>query len=139
MRRHLHWVVTLLFLLVLGYDVVIWGAAARLPDVGPHILGSAAQEGPLAYVYMQAGAALDQAVPALDAWGRAHATAAFSAGFERIKAEPTIAMDLIFSNTWNSQHAMLKFCHWAAPALGLLSLVLWIRRPKKVHLMGSRR
>ena len=139
MRRHLHWVIICLFLCALAFDLIVWGAAARLPDVGPHMLESARQEGPLAYVYMQAGSVLDQAVPALDAWGRERATAALSDGFERIKVEPTIAMDLIFSNTWNSHHSTLKLMHWAAPVLAVLSLIFWIRRPKKVQMMRSRR
>jgi len=137
--RYLHWYVIVLFLLVLAYDLVVWGGAARLPDVGPRLLGSARQESPLVYLYMFAGGALDQAVPALDQWGQQHAAAALSDGFERIKQDPAVAMDLVFSQTWNSHHAMLKFCHWAAAALAVLSLVFWLRRPKKVSLIGGRR
>jgi len=137
--RHLHWYVIVLFLLALGYDFVVWGGAARLPDVGPHLLGSARQEGPLAYFYMSIGSMLDQAVPVLDQWGQQHATAALSDGFARIHDDPAVAMDLVFSKTWNSQHATLKFFHWAAPALAVLSVVFWMRRPKKVSLMGRRR
>lgn len=139
MRSHLHWWIVLLFLLVLGYDFVVWGAAARLPDVGVHLLGSAKREGPLTYFYMSVGSAIDAAVPALDAWGQRHAEAALAEGFPRIKDDPAVSMDLVFSQTWNAHHATLKLCHWAAPALALLALVLWIRRPKKVQMMGSRR
>lgn len=140
MRRFLHWYVIALFLLVLGYDFVVWGAASRLPDeVGKHLLNSAQREGPLAYFYMRVGGALDEAVPALDAWGRAHASAALEEGAARIKEDPAVAMDLVFSQTWNGHHATLKFCHWAAPVLALLSIVFWLRRPKKVSLIGARR
>lgn len=139
MRRHLHWWITLLFLLVLAYDLIVWGAAARLPEVGAHLLVSAQREAPLAYVYMRVGSALDEAVPALDAWGERHAEAALGEGFPRIKDDAAVAMDLIFSQTWNPHHAFLKGCHWGAPVLAVLALVFWMRRPKKVSLMGSRR
>jgi len=140
MRRFLHWYVVALFLLVLLYDCVVWGAAARLPDdVGKNLLNSAQREAPLAYAYMRAGMLLDGAVPTFDEWGQRHATAALSDGFVRIKEDPTVSMDLVFSQTWNAQHATLKFCHWAAPVLALLSVVFWLRRPKKVSLISGRR
>lgn len=140
MTRVAHWYAIVIFLLALGYDLVVWGAAARLPDdVGKHLLSSAQREAPLVDFYMQVGGPLDQAVPVLDAWGARAANAALAEGFERIKQDPAVAMDLVFSQTWNSHHAWLKFCHWAAPALALISLLLWLRRPKKVRLMGSGR
>ena len=139
MKQHLHWYAIALFVIVLSYDFVVWGAASRLPDVGPQLLASAHSEGPLVYLYMRAGSVVDQAVPALDQWGQRQANAALSEGFQRIQEDPKVAMDLVFSQTWNAQHAMLKTMHWAAPALALISIVMWIRRPKKVALMGRRR
>lgn len=139
MRRHFHWWIGLLFLLVLGYDFVVWGAAARLPDVGAHLQDSARREGPLAYFYMRVGSALDEAVPALDRWGQYRAESALAEGFPRIKQDATVAMDLVFSQTWNAQHLTLKVCHWAAPVLAVLAVVFWVRRPKKVRMLGSRR
>ena len=139
MRRYLHWWIGLLFLTVLGYDFVVWGAAARLPEVGTHLQDSARREGPLVYFYMRVGSAIDAAVPALDDWGQRRAETALSEGFSRIKQDPAVAMDLIFSQTWNAQHLTLKVCHWAALALAALALVFWVRRPKKVRMLGSRR
>ncbi len=139
MRRHFHWWIGLLFLFVLGYDFVVWGAAARLPDVGAHLQDSARREGPLAYFYMRVGSALDEALPALDRWGQYRAESALAEGFPRIKQDATVAMDLVFSQTWNAQHFTLKVCHWAAPVLAVLAVVFWVRRPKKVRMLGSRR
>ena len=139
MRRHLHAWIGLLFALVLAYDFVVWGGAARLPEVGAQLQASAKREGPLAYFYMSVGSVIDGAEPALDDWGQQHAEAALAEGFARIKDDPAVAMDLVFSQTWNVHHATLKFFHWAAPVLAVLGLVFWIRRPKKVRLMGSRR
>ena len=139
MRSRLHWWVGLLFLLVLSYDFVVWGGAARLPEVGAHLQDSARREGPLAYFYILVGSAIDAAVPALDDVGQRRAQAALAEGFPRIKEDSTVAMDLVFSQTWNAQHFTLKLCHWAAPVLAVLALIFWIRRPKKVRMLGSRR
>jgi hypothetical protein len=139
MKRYLHWYIIFVFLLVLSYDFIVWGAASRLPEIGPSLLHSAQREGPLAYFYMRVGGIIDENVPALDKWGQQHASNALGEGASRIKDDPAVTMDLVFSNTWNNQHALLKFCHWGAPALAVLSLVFWLRRPKKVSLMGARR
>ena len=76
--------------------------------------------------------------PFLDDWGAQRAQAALASGIPRMKDDPNVAMDLIFSQNWNSTHAFMKFMYWAAPAFGLAFLVAWTRRPKKVRLMGRR-
>jgi hypothetical protein len=138
MKRHWHWWVTLLFVWALAYDLVVWGAAGRLPDIGTHLQSSAQRQAVLANIYMSAGGALDDAVPILGDWGTQRAQTALADGRERIMEDPMVAMDLIFSNTWNSTHAMLKIMYWAAPVLGVIAVLLWSRRPKKVSLMGRR-
>jgi hypothetical protein len=138
MKKHAHWWVTLLFVLALAYDLAFWGAAARQPEIGTKLQDSAQRQALLAHMYMAAGSALDAAVPALDEWGSRHVQTAFSEGFQRIKDEPLVSMDLIFSNTWNSTHSTVKVMYWAAPVLGVLALILWSRRPKKISLMGRR-
>lgn len=138
MRRYLHWWITLLFLLCLGYDLVMWGAAARLPDIGPKLQQSAQRQALFAHIYMGAGSPLVASVPWLDDWGTRHIETALSQGFPRIKEDPRVAMDLIFSETWNSTHATLKLMYWGAPILALLALIFWSRKPKKLHMIGSR-
>lgn len=138
MKKHLHWWFTLLFVWALAYDLAVWGGAARLPDVGTKLQLSAQRQALLAHLYMAGGSVLDDAVPALDEWGTRHAETAFSQGFERINDEPEVAMDLIFSNTWNATHGWIKTLYWGPPLFGLIALVLWSRRPKKVSLMGRR-
>ncbi len=139
MKRYPYWWAVLLFLATLGYDFVVWGAASRIPEVGSHLMLSARREAPLAYAYMIAGGALDAAVPPLGEWGERQATLALEEGFARIKDDPSVAMDLVFSQNWNARHLLLKTCHWGAPVCLLLSFVLWLRRPKKVSLLGRRR
>jgi len=139
MLRNLHWIALVLLLLALVFDFAVWGGAARLPDVGPLLLRSAQREAPVVRFYMLVGQPLDGAVAALDRFGQAHATAAFSDGFQRIREDPAVAMDLVFAETWNSQHASIKTVFWATPVLAALWFVFWLRRPKKVSLMGRRR
>jgi hypothetical protein len=134
----MHWLFIALFLWALAYDLVIWGAAGRLPDVGDKLRVSAQRNALLATIYMTGGDALDAAVPVLQDWGTQHALNALEEGIPRIKDDPNVAMDLIFSQTWNSSHFWLKFMYWAAPLLGVIALVTWARRPKKVHMMGGR-
>ncbi|MFI4969547.1 MAG: hypothetical protein ACHP7D_05035 [Lysobacterales bacterium] len=139
MKRRLHLIALTLFVITLFYDVVVWGALPRLPEVGASIVDSARREAPLASTYIAIGSGLDGAVPALQAFGEQRLTSAFGDGFERIRGDATVAMDLIFNRTWNSEHRWLKTMYWAAPFLLLLSLVLWVRRPKPVRVFGARR
>jgi hypothetical protein len=138
-RKHLHWFALLLFVWAFGYDLVIWGAARNLPDIGDKLHMSAQRNALLATMYMAAGRKLDNAVPALEDWGEHHVQNALADGIPRIKDDPNVAMDLIFSQTWNSSHFTLKLMYWAAPILGLIALVLWARRPKKISLIGGSR
>lgn len=139
MKRNLHVIALVLFLLTLGYNLLVWGAAPLLPEVGDAIAGSARREAPLAATYVMLGSPIDAAVPALQAFGEQRLTSALGEGFERIRADSTVAMDLIFSTTWNVQHRWLKTLYWLTPLLLLATVVLWIRRPRKVQAFGRHR
>lgn len=138
MAKRMHWILLLLFAWALVYDLTVWGGVASLPDVGDKLRLSAQRNALLATMYMAGGDALDNAVPALGDWGRERAHSAMETGIPRFRDDPNVAMDLIFSQTWNGTHAFLKFMYWAAPVFGVLFLVAWARRPKKVTLMGRR-
>lgn len=135
MKNRLHLIVLVLFVLCFLYDLVVWGSVPALPDVGPGIADSARREAPLATTYIALGGVIDSAVPSLQAFGAARLTAAIGEGFERIRADPTVAMDLIFNTTWNASHRWIKTMYWAAPVLLLLTLISWARRPKPVHMV----
>jgi hypothetical protein len=139
MKRNLHVIALVLFLLSLLYNLLVWGAAPLLPDVGGAIASSARREAPLAATYITLGGPIDGAVPALQAFGERRLVAALSEGFERIDADSTVAMDLIFNNTWNAQHRWLKTMFWLSPLLLVLTVILWLRRPRKVHALGGAR
>lgn len=139
MKRNLHVIALVLFVLSLGYNLLVWGAVPRLPEVGDAIAASARREAPLAATYIALGSPIDAAVPSLQAFGEHRLVAAFGEGFERIRDDSTVAMDLIFTSTWNVQHRWLKTVYWLAPLLLVLTLVLWLRRPRKVRTLGGGR
>lgn len=138
MQRRLHLIAMILFVVALLYDIVVWGAVPALPEVGASIADSARREAPLANTYIALGSRIDAAIPALQAFGVQRLTDAFGEGFPRIREDATVAMDLIFDTTWNHQHRWIKTMYWAAPFLLLLTIVLWVRRPKPVRVIGRR-
>jgi hypothetical protein len=138
MKRHLHLIALGLFVLSLLYDIVVWGALPRLPGVGAAIVDSAHREAPLATTYIELGRGLDGALAPLQAFGERRLTDALGEGFARIGEDPTVAMDLIFNTTWNLQHRWIKTMYWAAPLLLLVTVLLWLRKPRQVRSFGRR-
>ncbi|GAA0722896.1 hypothetical protein [Dokdonella soli] len=139
MKRRLHLIALVLFVLSLLYDIVVWGALPALPEVGASIADSARREAPLATTYIALGSGLDGAVPLLQSFGEKRLSDAFGESFARIRGDSTVAMDLIFNTTWNLQHRWLKTMYWAAPFFLVLAVILWTRRPKQVRVFGRRR
>lgn len=139
MKVRLHLLAFLLLLASLLYDLVIWGAVPALDEVGPAIADSARREAPLAATYIALGAPIDGAIPFLRSFGQERLTTALAEGFERIREDRTVAMDLIFGASWNNQHRWIKTMYWAPLPLLLLTLVLWLRRPRQVHTLATRR
>ena len=139
MKRHLHTIATLLFALCLLFDLVVWGAAPTLPEIGPAIHQSANREAPVVAGYIWLGSYLDAALPALGRSGGAVLQRALEPSVERIHEDPATAMDVIFNTTNNRAHWWIKFLFNAAPVLLVLSLLLWWRRPRKISLIGGRR
>ncbi len=139
MKRRLHLISLVLLAVSLIYDIVVWGALPLLPGVGAAIAESARREAPIAATYIAIGSPLDAAMSPLQDFGQRRLTAAFGEGFERIQADNTVAMDLIFNTTWNGQHRWIKFMYWAPVVLILLSVSLWSRRPRQVRMIGRRR
>ena len=139
MKRHLHVIALVVFVLSLLYDLVVWGALPRVPEVGEDIVASANREAPLAATYILLGNPIDAALAPLQTFGEARLTAALSEGFPRIKADSTVAIDLIFNTTWNAAHRWLKTVYWMPPLCLVLTAILWWRRPRKVTTFRRRR
>jgi hypothetical protein len=133
MKSQLHVIAMVLFAICLLYDIVVWGGVPALPKVGGYIAESAHREAPIATTYIAIGSPLDAAVPSLGDYAYASLTEGFSEGFDRIREDPTVAMDLIFSTTWNPMHRWIKAMYWGAPVMLLVTTILWFRRPKAVH------
>ncbi len=138
MKKHLHWFAIVAFLLALLYDCALWGAISRIPDLGEKLEKAARREAVLANIYMTAGAPIASAVPIIDEWGQNYFQIAAAEGIPRMKDDPSVAFDLIFSQGWNARHRTLKITYWAPPVLAILALIMWVRRPKKISLMGRR-
>ena len=138
MRRRLHLVAIVLFVVASLFNLIVWGAVPALPDVGAAIENSARKEALLASTYITLGSHVDRFVPALGTAGAALMTSAASEAFAQIGEDPNVAMDLILTRTFNRTHGWLKTMYWATPILLALSALLWARKPKKVSLIGRR-
>jgi hypothetical protein len=138
MKKYLHWWVTLLFVLAFAFDAIVWSAAVRIPDVGDKLMKSVHRQALLANVYIAAGTPLVAVASPVDAWGQQYFQSAASEGFARIQEDSFVAVDLFFTEDWNARHRTLKTMYWVPPVLAVLAIVLWIRRPKKISLMGRR-
>jgi hypothetical protein len=138
MRRNLHYVTLVLFLLAFLWDLVLWGAVPDLPEVGPAIEYSASNEAFLGSLYIALGQALDGFLPALAGFGASIMSGAVGEGFARMVEAPNLAMEIILGPSFNSLHAWVKLLYWASPLLLVTFLILWATRPKKVSLARHR-
>jgi hypothetical protein len=137
LKRHRHWIVLALFLLSFLYNAVVWGGLLRVPEMGAAALDSAKREAPLVLLYMRSGEWLAEQGLFVDS-GRRMADRAFGPAEERVSVSPRAAMDILTGEALNSSHRWLKFNHWLAPFLLLLTLLLLARRPKTVHMFGPK-
>jgi hypothetical protein len=133
MKNRLHVFALIIFAISFLYDIVVWGGVNQLPDVGRGIADSARREAPLATTYIAIGSIVDSALPSLGAFGSAQLDSAWSDGFERIRSDSAVAMDLVLGPTWNATHQWVKTMYWAAPIFFVLSVILWVRRPKQLR------
>jgi hypothetical protein len=133
MKSRLHVFALIIFAISFLYDIVVWGGVNQLPDVGPGIADSARREAPLATTYIAVGSIVDSALPSLGAFGSAQLASAWSDGFERIRSDSGVAMDLVLGPTWNATHRWVKTMYWTAPIFFVLSVILWVRRPKQLR------
>ncbi|WP_440221653.1 hypothetical protein ACQQ2N_11125 [Dokdonella sp. MW10] len=135
MKRRLHVIAMVLFLLVAAFDLVLWGGVPSIPDAGEKIRRSANAEAPVAATYILLGSWVDNTVPSLGRWGTETMTEALGPLLPRIAEEPAVAMDLILNTSQGRLHGWVKTAYWAAPVLLVITALLWWRRPKKISLM----
>ena len=135
MKKNMHYLLAALFIVVFFWELIVWGAVADIPVAGAPIRRSLARESPVVMVYVAAGEVLDRMVPAFHSIGLDTAEHAFSPGFERIAEDPDVASSLLFDNTWNGTHRLIKIGVWGVPVLLVLFLIAWVRRPRQVRMM----
>lgn len=134
MKRYLHVVAALIFLLLLCDQWLVWGGLGRAPQVGPVVLEAADRDVGLASVHVLLGqwlvhgAGLDES--AIDA-----ATRRFDAVIPQILANPDAALETVTTRMpWS-----VRLGYHGAPIMLLVALLLWWRRPRSVHLVKVRR
>ena len=138
MKRNLHWLLLGALLLSFAFDAIVWSAASQMPGAGVHLHRSARREAPLTYLYMTAGRPLI-GVGALRDYGDSHAHMAFSTAADEIALAPELAMEIAHGPARSTQHATLKWMHYAPVVLFFAWLVAYILRPRNVHMVGKRR
>jgi hypothetical protein len=139
MRKYLHLIATVLFVLALLWQCLFWGGASTLPDTGPIVRRSAMREAPLVAALLVTGETLGKIVPALGDLGRSWADKALGPATDRLKADPDVAMDFIFGQPLNSAQRVATRGVYALPVLLVLAVIAWLRRPRQVRMLGSRR
>lgn len=139
MRKYLHLIFVLLFVLATLWQCLFWGGASSLPEIGSIVRRSAMREAPLVAALTVGGEALGKLAPALGDLGRGWAEAALRPAAERLKTDPDVAMDFIFGEPLNAAQRMATRGIYLPPVLLLLAVVAWLRRPRQVRMMGNRR
>jgi hypothetical protein len=139
MRKYLHFVLIALFVLLLLAQCLFWGGAAALPELGPVVKRSAQREAPVVSTLMFCGEWLGKALPPLADTGREWAAKALEPAAARLKDDPDVAMDFIFSESLNSSQRMAVAGFYALPLLLVLAALAWWLRPRQVRMLGGRR
>ncbi len=139
MKYRLYLIALALFVVSFLYNCLVWGALPLLSPIGPSIVDAARREAPLAATYIAIGLRIDGTLSSAQSFGARRLNDALGESFAQIEQNPAVAMDLIFGTTWNSAHRWLKTAYWAAPLFLLLTIVLWVLRPRRVHTLVRRR
>lgn len=131
MKRRLHIVAGILFLLVLLYDFYAWGGLAHTDRLGPVLVEAASRDVSFGAVYTPVGRALVGAVGMEDA-AAASAQEMFATREARLLENRPAFMDNLLSDL----PFAMRTAYYGAPLLLALFAVLWWRRPRVVHVMG---
>lgn len=128
-----HHLCLVLLLVSLVFNLLLFGGLLRQPE-GKAFRDSARREAPLALVYMSVGEQLLR-IPGFAGVGESLAIDAFSPLSERVRANPSAAMDLVQNADAGTALELARFNYWATPVLLLLWIVLFLLRPRDVHLV----
>ncbi|MBB5207138.1 hypothetical protein [Chiayiivirga flava] len=134
MKRRLHLIAAVLFLLLLADQWLVWGGLGRAPAVGPAVLAAADREVSLASVHVLIGEWLVRSA-GLDETAIDVAQARFAQVLPGVLANPAAALDVATARMPGS----VRFGYIGAPVMLVLTALLWWRRPRSVHLVRTRR
>ena len=130
---HAHHLCLLLLVISFVFNLLLYGGLVRLPE-GKAFRDSARREAPLALLYMSVGEQLVR-IPGLGGFAESLALDAYGPLFERVRENPSAAMDLVGNADAGSALGIARFNYWATPGLLLLWIVLFLLRPRDVHLV----
>lgn len=133
MKGKLHLIAGIAFVLMLGYNLFVWGGLARMPSLGKLMSETTERELALAGVYLPLGARLVD-VTGLRAAAVGHAAARFASIESKLIERPEVAMETIVAG----MPFAVKLPYYGAPLLLPVFVVLWWRRPRGVHMIGAR-
>jgi hypothetical protein len=137
MRIRWYAVFGIFFLLFLLIDALSFAALARQSQIGEAVAASAQAEAPIARTYIELGTPLVGASPILQTVGEAMADAAFGDSYAAINARPAAAIDLLFSESRGPLSALFMLGYWGAPLLLACTLLAWLFRTRRTHLIKS--
>lgn len=131
MRKRLHAILGILFVLALLFDFYAWGGLSKTPALGRIVTDATSRELALATVYVPAGATLLD-LSGLGTSAASFAQEAFAPLEARLLANPAAAMETLVVEmpTW------LKLPYYGAPLLLVAFALAWWRRPRVVHTFG---
>jgi hypothetical protein len=140
MKFRLDYVALPLFVLTLAYNCWHWGSVAQLKDIGPIVNDRAAREAPLVHTYALLGAQGIR-LAGLEERAASSAESTFGPAREILLAEPSLAMERLFTERFSSAQSWLTKTHWFCPLFLLLFAIGWWRRPKQIQTIrtGQRR
>ena len=138
MGGRLHLFLLVAAVLSLLTNAIGWSGLGQDPGVGAIVRDSAHRESALVSTYLALGDALG-AVPGIDAVGSALAMAGYAPAFERLRAEPAAAMDVLSRGGFGAVNAILRINTWTTPVLFALWLLAYYLRPRNVHLAQRKR
>jgi hypothetical protein len=128
MKRRLHLIAGLLFLLATAYSLSVWGGLVTAPGIGPVALEATRREVSLASVYAPPGSWLLKS-SGLDRSAASFAAGRFADAQPRVLANPSVALDALVAG----MPLDVRLAYYGAPFLLLLFAILWWLRPRGVQ------
>jgi hypothetical protein len=131
--------IALVLLLISGTtNLAAWGGVATLPDIGPYVMLSAQRESVLASSYLWLGNWIVRKT-GTEAAAQSLADSIWGGEFERIRAEPSLAMERLGAgDAATTARVTMTINFWATPLLLLIWAVLYVLRERQVRTFGGR-